>query len=154
MDWTVIESISAAVGAVCILATVFYLAKQVRHNTRAIEGSTEQMLMSLEKDIYTLIVDNPNVYRRGVVNPSELNPDELVQFEYIITAFMSLIYSAYVQYQRDLISDEVWDAYKADMTKNLAEPGFFKIWSKIKDTYPSSFAVEISNIAKTKITMT
>ena len=41
MDWTAIEAISSAIGAVGVIVTVAYLAYQIRQNTKSIEGATE-----------------------------------------------------------------------------------------------------------------
>jgi hypothetical protein len=85
MDWTAIEAISSAIGAVGVIVTVAYLAYQIRQNTKSIEGATEQSLMAFEKDTYVMIADNASVFRRGSEDIDALNPDEVVQFTNIVT---------------------------------------------------------------------
>ena len=62
----------------------------------------------------------------SAIGAKSLDSDETVQYSYIVAAIMSLVYSAYVQYQRSLISDEVWNAYKIDTLKNLEAAGFWR----------------------------
>ncbi len=139
MNWEAVGAVGELVGAVGVIVTVAYLALQVRQNTRAIEGSTVQSLMTLEKDIFSLIADHANVYRRGCDDFSDLDNDEAVQFTYIIAAEMSLVYNAYGQFQRNLISAEDWEAYKDGTLKRLAETGYGDAWALLEADYPKSF---------------
>ena len=86
------------------------------------------------------------VYRRGSANISELDPDESIQFQNIVASEMSLIYCAYVQYKRQLISFEVWDSYKIDTSERFAKSGYLAMWDVLKTAYPSSFVGEIEKL--------
>ena len=147
MNWSALEAVSSAVGAVGVIVTVAYLAYQIRQNTQSIQGQTEQSLMSLERDVYALIADNASVYRRGSADLSDLDPDETLQFLHIVAAELSLIYSAYVQHQRQLISDEVWDAYRSGAQGKLDGQGYMGIWTELRHEYPVSFGKTIDQIS-------
>jgi hypothetical protein len=125
--------------AVGVIATVAYLAYQIRQNTKSIEGATEQSLMTLEKDFYVLNADNASVFRRGSEDLDALNPDEALQFTNIVMAEMSLLYSAFVQYERGLISEEVWSAYTRGQTERFRSPGYVAAWTLEKSAYPTGF---------------
>ena len=58
MNWSAVEAIWLAIGAVGVIVTVAYLAHQIRQNTQSIQGATEQSLMTLEKEVFGLIADN------------------------------------------------------------------------------------------------
>jgi hypothetical protein len=139
MNWSAIEAISSAIGAVGVIVTVTYLAYQIRQNTKSIEGATEQSLMTFEKDTYVLIADNASVFRRGSEDFKALNPDEALQFTNIVMAEMSLVYSAFVQYERKLISEEVWNAYERGQIERFRSPGYVAAWVLEKSAYPIGF---------------
>jgi len=139
MDWSAIEAISSAIGAVGVIVTVAYLAYQIRQNTKSIEGATEQSLMAFEKDTYVMIADNASVFRRGSEDIDALNPDEVVQFTNIVLAEMSLLYSAFVQYERKLISEDVWKAYEHGTVERFRSPGYAAVWAREKFDYPTGF---------------
>lgn len=65
MNWNAIEAVSSAMGATGVIVTIAYVAYQIRQNTQSIQGQTEQSLMMLEKEVFTLIADNTSAYRRG-----------------------------------------------------------------------------------------
>ena len=146
MDWNAIEAISSAIGAVGVIVTIAYLAFQIRQNTHSVEGATQQSLMSFEKDVYALIIDNASVFRRGGKDISALNPDELIQFIYIVAADMSLLYSAYVQFQRKIIAVEVWEAYVRAQMEYFVQRGYWAAWTQIENGYPTGFTRLIREI--------
>ncbi len=148
MNWIALEAISSAIGAIGVIITIAYLAYQIRQNTHSIEGATEQSLMSLEKDVYVLIADNAAIFRKGSTDFDALNPDEAVQYANIVSANMSLLYSAYVQHKRKLISDEVWDAYKRDIVFQFQSPGYLAAWLTFKNSYPLSFTEVMENVER------
>jgi hypothetical protein len=139
MNWDAIEAISSAISAVGVIATLIYLAYQIRQNTHSLQGATEQSLMTLEKDTYSLAANYAEVMVQGYSDFSLLSPAEAMRFQSIVGAEMSLLYSAHVQYQRKLISPEVWEAYERSTLSNFKEPGFLSAWLEIKSGYPESF---------------
>lgn len=148
MNWEAIEAISSLIGAVGVVITVAYLAYQIRQNTHSIEGATEQSLMSLEQDVYEMTALYASVFRRGMADFNVLSADEATQFSYILSAEMSLVYSAYVQYNRKLISEEVWAAYERGMAEYFENAGFLAAWTALKSSYPVSFVEQMSKLEK------
>ena len=52
---------------------------------------------------------------------------------------MSLTFSGHVQFQQQLIDDEVWDAYFNALNKYMKAPGFHEKWKRFENSYPKSF---------------
>ena len=148
MNWDAIAAIAEALGAVGVIATVIYLAFQIRQNTKSIQGSTGQSLMSQEMGLYALIAEHASVYRRGCANLTDLDSDETVVFEYLVSAEQSQLYSAYVQFNRNHISESLWRSYIADWTDKLQKPGFQVLWEDIKHAYPDEFCQSLDEIKK------
>ncbi len=121
------------------MISIIFLIYEVRHNARAIEGATVQSLMTLEREVFGLLADNAELMTKGGVNPSELTEVERYQYERGVGTYFSLIYSAYMQHERDLIEDEVWDAYLNALARHMQAPGFAQAWSLIGLGYPVSF---------------
>ena len=145
MNWEAIAAISAALGAVGVIATVLYLAYQIKQNTMSIQGATEQSLMSAEIELYNLLAQHPSIYRRGAEDLEQLSPDERVVFDNLVWAVLSQSYGAFVQYQRKLIPKSVWQAYLNDWPEHLSQPGFHQAWQDSKQGYPKEFADAISD---------
>ena len=139
MNWDAVAAISAAFGAIGVIATVGYLAVQIRQNTSSVQGATEQSLMTAEMALYGLLAEHASVYRRGCEGATVLDPDEEAQFEQLVMAVMSQLYGAYVQHKRKIIPDSVWTAYLNDWTNYVELAGFQRMWRKNQNSYPHDF---------------
>lgn len=139
MNWDIIAAASSALGAIGVILTVVYLAFQIRQNTRSVEGATEQELMALEVEVYSLHAQHADIYTRGIKGLAPLTPAERFVFMNLVAALMSLLYTAFVQKQRSLITESVWLAYSIDNTDDLKDPGFLDMWNEIKHQYPAEF---------------
>ena len=122
MNLDVVSAVAEVLGAIGVIVTVIYVAVQIRQNSEAVKGSTEQELMSQEMALYSMLARHANVYRRGCTSMDDLDLDERVEFENLVTAVMSQLYSAFVQYQRKLIPESVWVAYCVDWPINICQP--------------------------------
>ncbi len=140
MNWDAVAAVSEALGAVGVIVTVVYLALQIRQNTKSIQGSTEQALMNAEVTVFGLFAEHASVVRRAADSVVELDPDEEALYEYLVGAEMSQLYGAFVQYQRKLIPESVWNAYLSSWTENHKKPGFQRVWSRIQTSWPIEFA--------------
>ena len=139
INWDAVAGISEALGALGVIATVVYLAFQIRQNTRSIQGSTEQSLVTSEMTLYGLLAQHASVYRRGCASVADLDSDEESLFEHLVVAEMSQLYGVFVQYQRKLIPEYVWMTYLGEWPDRVKRPGFQRTWSKMQDTYPTDF---------------
>ena len=128
-DWDKIATISSVIGVIGGIVSVIFLVYEVRHNAKAIEGATVQSLMGLEREVFTLLVQNASLFMRGCKNISQLSALDKFKFERIVAAEMSLVYSAFVQFNRELISAEVWEAYLNAVKRNMGRPGFAQSWN-------------------------
>jgi len=150
MSWDAIAAISEGLGAIGVIATVIYLAFQIRQNTKSIQGSTEQAMMSQEMAVYAFLAQYANIFGRGCAGIEDLDNDEADIFEYLVSAVASQSYSAFVQYQRNLIAESVWVAYIADWNGFVERPGFRLAWSKIRSVYPLEFCQCVDEAETTK----
>jgi hypothetical protein len=145
-NWDAIGAVSESLGVIGVIVTVVYVGVQIRHNSQAVQGATEQALMSQEMALYALLAEHANIYRRGSENADQLDADEYAVFEHLVSALMSQLYSAFVQFQRGLIPQSVWDAYTADWPDHINRLGFRHAWERIKHGYPAEFRQYLDKI--------
>ena len=119
------------IAAFATIVTLVYLAQQIRKNTKSVAGASVQALMDLEISTYALKAQHASVYRRGCANISDLNEDERVIFEQVVSAEMSVFSSAFMQVQNGLMDDD--DSFDRDWLRfYLKQPGFQEVWSEIR----------------------
>ena len=139
LNWDAIGAIAESLGVIGVIVTVIYVGVQIRHNSQAVQGATEQALMTQEMALYALVAEHANIYLRGSERIDQLDPDEYVVYDNLVSAQMSQLYSAFVQFQRGLIPKSVWDAYTADWPDYIVQTGFCHVWDSIKHGWPAEF---------------
>ena len=138
-DWAAIEAVAAVAGVLGVIISIVFLIYEVRHNAAAIEGATVQSLMSLEREVFSLLADNAALMTKGAAGRDTLPDDEIYAYDRLVGSYMSLIYSAYIQFERELVEDEVWDAYLNALSRHIAAKGFLEAWKEMQMGYPKSF---------------
>jgi hypothetical protein len=139
MDWNQITALATIIGVIGGLISVAFVVYEIRRNAQAIEGATVQSLMSLEQQVFTVILTNAQVYLRGCAMTPDMTDTEKLEFTECVGMIMSMTYSAYVQHQQNLIDDEVWEAYQNAARARLGAFGFARVWQQIQMGYPRSF---------------
>lgn len=139
VNWAAVEGVASVAGAIGVVISIIFLIYEVRHNARAIEGATVQSLMTLEREVFGLLAENAELMTKGGANAAALSEVEKYKYERGVGTYFSLIYSAFMQHERDLVKDEVWDAYLNALERHMQAPGFAEAWLRISAGYPKSF---------------
>ena len=83
-------NIGEFIGAIVVIVSFFYLALQIRQNTRTVRSSTYQSVFDASTRIPELILAHPHlerIYRLGRKDLSQLTDDERTQFRLLIDQF-------------------------------------------------------------------
>jgi len=148
MNWSAISAVAEIVAALAVVLSLIYLAQQIRKNSKSVEGASIQAILELEITTYALKAQYANVYRRGCANILDLDDDERVVFEQVVSSEMSLFNSAFTQVQNGLMDDDA--SFDRDWIRfYLKQSGFQVIWSEIKTTYPNEFCQHLDDVQKT-----
>ena len=139
-------NIGELIAAIATLITLAYLAMQIRQNTKSVLGATAQSHSHLELDTGALVIQNAGIYLRGCKDLSDLNEEEAIVFERIVIAEMTLLSSAFIQYQNGHFDD--FDPWIADWKLTyLPHPGFQSVWAAQRDAYPPEFGQCLDEIS-------
>ena len=83
MNWDAISAVGEVVGALGVIFSVLYLAVQVRSNTKATRKQNAHDHNVAARELWSLMAstsDIASIWRRGLVEPDTLNPDEKLRF--------------------------------------------------------------------------
>jgi hypothetical protein len=136
------------IAAFATIATLIYLAQQIRRNAKSVEGASAQSIVELEITTFALKAQYANVYRRGCANILDLDDDERVVFEQVVASEMSLFSTVFIQVQNGLMDDDA--TFDRDWIRfYLKQSGFQVIWSEIKTAYSNEFCQHLDDVQKT-----
>ena len=81
-------------GAIAVVATLFYLAMQIRQNSRATQMSNSHELNEATRAWWAKLSDSnelASIWRRGLMDLSLLTPEEAIRFSTTMQQLMSLM---------------------------------------------------------------
>jgi hypothetical protein len=134
-----LENIGELIAVIATIATLVYLALQIRLNAKATQGSTARSWVEQESATAMFIAQYANIYRRGNADFEELNEDEAVVYTQIITVEIGEVWAGQIQFKSGLISELEMDTYHAMLKNYMEKPGFRSVWMNMKDEYPEEF---------------
>jgi hypothetical protein len=134
-----IGNLGELIAATATIATLAYLALQIKLNTKSNQSSTASAWFERESTICTLIAQHATIYRRGNANLEELNEDEAVVYMQIVSVEIGDVWSGMIQYKNGLISESDLATYEVIWKNFMARPGFRSAWLGIRGEYAEDF---------------
>lgn len=149
MNWSVIGSISEFVGAIAVVASLVYLAAQIRQNSRAVRATIEQESAKLINQNLIAIASSetlPLLIIKATADFSALNEEERARVLITISGIFRAFEVMYRQYTTRHISEGMWSGYEA-LLKSLLRAEFFPVFWQIRGaTYSPDFQSYIRGV--------
>ena len=119
------------IGAIAVVATLIYLAFQLRQNTEALRTST---IESVERGIsdlmssWTASVENAALVQRGFTSYDKLSEGEKAFIQYNLRRLLLHMDTMYWSYRRGLLPEEIWEREKSVLTFCVNSSGGRVAW--------------------------
>lgn len=142
MDWEAIGAVGEVLGALAVVATLGYLAVQIRQNTKAVRIQTYQAIMDSSNRLGDSLAEQnvDETYRKGRKNPESCSPEEWAQFVLIAGQVMNLYEGLYLHHQSGAIDDDFFVNRWQTFHRIMHQPGFRRLWTeKMGAYYATSF---------------
>lgn len=157
MNWEAITAISEVIGAIGVIATLGYLAIQIRQNTKQLKQNestaiatavTESVASWRENRSY--IYTNSEVtdlFLKGTTDPNSLDESERYRFRLIIHNTTDALWDLYLQTVKTGFSPDTWATLGVGLVKRVfATTGGQWFWMMYRDEYPEEFRREMDRI--------
>lgn len=144
MNWDAIGAIGEIVGALAVVITLFYLARQVRQNTTALKANANQALL----DSYDSVMAAPReseygarIYQAALSDElSGLSVAELAGIRAVIIRVVRVFEQAWIRRQAGMFSDAAWEGWVHHMRTLLGTHGFARGWRALRPMMNAEFA--------------
>jgi hypothetical protein len=131
VNWDALGAIAELLGAIAVLATLAYLSIQIRANTSAVRAESRRSNASQNASFAAVLGSSKeaaSVFRRGLIDPDALDPDEKTQFTGLFTMLILAISNAFAEYELGIIDDESLESSSASLLVMLETPGGHDYW--------------------------
>ena len=142
MNWDAIGAIAELVGAVAVVATLVYLATQIRNSNLAARVASRQEMARQYSDFADGLIENPEtnrIYRTGL-SGGELTDDERILFSTILHKCFWYFSTMYYQVEIYGLADAEWHQSRMMIKRVSNNPGMKAWWQEHKGDYDPSFA--------------
>lgn len=149
-------SIGELVGAIATVATLAYLAVQIRQNTAQLRESARGIhLTSLDHSIrpfsqyreYLTRDGNADLYARGLESYVELSTAEKLRFRAIIEEYFFGYAAMFERMSQGAFDNSAWQAQAAAAASLLKTQGGREWWNDRKKLFGAEFGAEIERLA-------
>ena len=147
-EWGAIGEI---VGGIGVIATLIYLAIEIRENTRATQGATENAILKDGRELVTVSFgdkESADLFLRWSTDLSSLDDVERAMFSNRVAAYFLFWYNAFSQNRKGLISPELWGTFEKDISGFFLSPGFHEVWTIIRNGFPVDFQGYVDRVAQ------
>ena len=147
-------NIGEFVAALATLATLGYLAFQIRANTRESQAASRSSVSQSFIDLLThvsLDAETSKIARRGFFDPQSLGADDTFRFDLIIAALLTNFEDAFAQRRRNILTDEDWEKWEVVIKQYMAQPGVQAFWSRSAESFNPAFRRYVEDLEPNEI---
>lgn len=141
-------AIGEIIGAAAVVASLLYLAVQIRQSSRIAKASTTQALLGYSAQMNTAAAGDIAPVMAKVLSDQELAPSEKYQyFVYMLAAFAQC-WQAHHQYVNGMLEREVFEAYERRTLSFLARPSARDFWERNRFRFSTTFCEYVDALAE------
>ena len=140
MNLETLSAIAQIVAAIGVIASLFYLAVQIRQNTRSMRAVVVDALTRGIADI--LSSQTPEIMRsfmRVMENPDTASEDDRLRAMPQFFALFKLFENAWFQQRQGTLDPEQWEGWDAYIRTYYHRPGVKSWWSMRRPAFAPGF---------------
>jgi hypothetical protein len=121
------------IGAFGVIASLIYLAFEIRHNTQAMRRAATQDIIHSLNEMLRFFIESPELaglYFTASERPEELTAEERFRFQSLLTLAFSNFELALHYYRDGLLGDEMIEGYARGIHPLFENPVVVEWWEK------------------------
>ena len=133
--------VSGVIGGIGVIATLLYLAAQVRQNTVSLRMGTGQRVTEDLRTLYRYSAekDSADVMYRGFQDFEKLEGSDRMRFYAMMHDYFFAFQNAYYQMESGALDKRYWSAAVSSLTHLATFPGVRRYWADRKFYYADEF---------------
>ena len=152
MNWEAISAIGQIVGALAVVISLIYLAREVRSSAHATQLASRHSMEDIFIRWSQQLADNQNLrelYYRGLHDFESLEGADLVGFAQVMLQLFRAYEEAYYGHLEGDVDPRLWPGWEAAMRDINGYPGVQAYWRSRSHWYSEEFAKYINQLQQT-----
>jgi len=151
LNWEAIAAIGEAVGAAGVIASLVYLAVQIRQNTRTVRRASARQ--SSEKNAVALrsLADYSDLFSgpfMGLDRIADLDPSDRTRFDMVFGMWMQAKEQDFADVREGILEAEYAVPYQDYIRHVFSCSGGVQWWSERRTWFSASFQREIDSLLR------
>ena len=150
MSWDAVGAIAELIGALGVIASLIYLAKQINANSDNIAQNTRALISDRDvssneavMEILGSLAKQPELaalVMKGGLDAEPLSDLERFRYAAYLASSFESHQTFFVQHVKGSVSNELWNYYSGVMDRQVRMPGVAKWWLRNSDHFDPQFA--------------
>lgn len=141
-------AIGEIVGAIAVVASLLYLAAQIRQGSKIARASTTQALLGHSVQLNSAAAGDVAPLMVKVLSGQELTPEEEYRYFSAMLAAFAQSWQAHHQHMNKMLEPEVFEAYERRTLSYLAIPKGRAFWRAHRFRFSESFCDYVDALAR------
>jgi hypothetical protein len=142
-------SIGEFVASIVTLATLVYLAAQIRQNTAALRTQALQYVIDSKLAAFdgaTAHGPDGDICRRGRESFDDLSLEEQQRFTFLVARLFTTCEYVFTSYRDGLVKAGTYEAAKRDILSEFDAPGVVEWWRSARSMFADDFQREVERL--------
>jgi len=148
MNWEAFGAIGEILGAIGVVASLFYVGRQVQQSSRATRGQTFESIANSLNVVANFSAQDPellDVMLRGTAN-EELNHRDKGRYSAVIWSLIRTVHSAYYQVQLGLLEEDRLNSAVGITSAHIASDTGRALWNSVKAKHDEDFQTYVDKL--------
>ena len=125
MSWEAIGAIGSLLGAISVLLTLLYLAKQIKENSKLLTTSVYQTAVDGYNEMASLFLENPELARNLLLDkPAQLSEVDAYKLNLILRVYLNQGLKLFKLYEAGIFPEEDWLLRAAEVKQVINQTDF------------------------------
>ncbi len=132
-------AIGELAGGIAVIATLIYLAIQIRQNTAQARSQSDSAVLMGLMEGFNPVYQSTDVFFKGMEDDSEMTEREKALFTMFQVRLLACFQNAFFKQQNGTLSPEYFEFICGFLTRFVAAPGTHRYWAENREIYAVSF---------------
>ena len=131
MSWEAIGAMGSLLGAMSVLLTLVYLAKQIKENSKLLTTSVYQTAVDGYNEMASMFLENPELARNLLMDkPVQLSEVDAYKLNLILRVYLNQGLKLFKLYEAGIFPEEDWLLRAAEVKQVISQTDFSREFVK------------------------
>jgi len=142
MNWNAIAAVGELAGAVAVVVSLLYLARQISQNTRAMRRTASHDAVEGMLNWFSHALADPDLTRiwtHGIERLDSLSEDEIARFALLQFNLLKVAEDIHFQHIEGAMDPGLWEGWSEMFQQYLGAPGSQEYWEERRLLFSKRF---------------